>query len=152
MRFRVAMCTGGSNEARLVPRRGWRWQVTPSLPTYRSSTRRHFLSTRILARLLRFFRMRRAADMIEEAAAQPRDARIDFLLDGAPPGLARLAIRHRYVALGVALNVPGNVVVGGGGGIMLVAGLSGVFAPLPTALAVVVAVSPVPLAIMLFGA
>ena len=50
------------------------------------------------------------------------------------------------------MNVPGNAVIGGGGGIMMMAGLSGIFAPLPTVLAVMLAVSPVPLAVMLFGA
>jgi hypothetical protein len=62
------------------------------------------------------------------------------------------ALRHRYVALALAVNVPGNSVIGGGGGIMLMAGLSGIFAPLPTLLAIAVAVSPVPLVILLLGA
>ena len=43
------------------------------------------------------------------------------------------------------LHIPGNALVGGGGGIALLAGLSGLFAPLPTILAFAVAVSPVPL-------
>jgi hypothetical protein len=50
------------------------------------------------------------------------------------------------------VNTPGNAVIGGGGGIMLLAGLSGIFAPLPTALSIMIAVSPVPLAVALLGA
>jgi hypothetical protein len=61
-------------------------------------------------------------------------------------------LRHRYIALALAVNVPGNAVIGGGGGIMMVAGLSGIFAPLPTFVAIAFAVSPVPLTIMLLGA
>ena len=49
------------------------------------------------------------------------------------------------------MNTPGNAVIGGGGGIMMLAGLSGLFAPLPTALAIMIAVSPVPIAVMLMG-
>ncbi len=43
-------------------------------------------------------------------------------------------------------------VIGGGGDIVIMAGLSGLFAPGPTFLAIMIAVSPVPAAIYLFGA
>ena len=105
-----------------------------------------------LARLLSFLRMRRAADLVTRAAPLSRDARIAMLLDGAPPRTLALALRHRYVALALAVNTPGNAVIGGGGGIMMMAGLSGIFAPLPTVLTIAIAVSPVPLAVMLLGA
>jgi hypothetical protein len=105
-----------------------------------------------LSRLLASLRMRRAAELVERAAPLSRDARLAMLLDGAPPRFVTLALRHRYVALALALNVPGNALIGGGGGIALLAGLSGLFAPVPTVLAFAIAVSPVPLAIVLFGA
>ena len=105
----------------------------------------------VLARIFAFLRMRKAADLVLRAAPLPRDARLQMLLQGAPPRIVALALRHRYVALALAVNTPGNAVIGGGGGIMMLAGLSGLFAPLPTALAVMIAVSPVPLAVMLAG-
>nr|WP_249200643.1 hypothetical protein [Thetidibacter halocola] len=105
----------------------------------------------ILGRLLGFLRLRRAADLVARAAPLPPAARLDLLLEGAPVRIVELALRHRYVALALAVNLPGNVVIGGGGGIMLIAGLSGIFAPVPTLLAIVLAVSPVPLAVMLMG-
>jgi len=104
----------------------------------------------VLARLLSFLWMRRAADLVTRAAPLTCDARLALLMDGAPPRTAALALRHRYVALALAVNIPGNAVIGGGGGIMLMAGLSGIFAPLPTFLAIAVGVSPVPLAVMFF--
>lgn len=110
------------------------------------------LPIRALARLLTFLRMRRAAELVERAAPLSREARLAMLLEGAPPRTLALALRYRYAALALAVNVPGNAVIGGGGGIMMMAGLSGIFAPLPTVLAVMLAVSPVPLAVMLFGA
>jgi hypothetical protein len=105
-----------------------------------------------LARLLGSLRLRRAADLVVRAAPLSREERLAMLLDGAPPRMMALALRRRYVALTLALNIPGNALIGGGGGIALLAGLSGIFAPLPTLLAFAVAVSPVPLAFAIFGA
>ncbi|TFL16543.1 hypothetical protein [Jannaschia formosa] len=104
-----------------------------------------------LARLLALLRLRLASDLAMRAASLPREERLALLLDGAPPGIAALLLRRRYVALGLAINVPGNGLIGGGGGIMMMAGLSGLFAPVTTLLTVTLAVSPVPVAIMLFG-
>ncbi len=104
-----------------------------------------------LERLLSFLRMRRAADLVKCAAPLARDERLAMLLDGAPPRTVALALRHRYLALAVSVNIPGNAVIGGGGGIMLMAGLSGIFAPVPTLVAVALAVSPVPLAVYIMG-
>lgn len=101
----------------------------------------------ILEKLLLSLRMRSASKLVARVAPLPRDERLAVLLDGAPPRTLALALRHRYVALAVSVNIPGNSVIGGGGGIMLLAGLSGLFAPVPTLLAVAVAVSPVPLMI-----
>jgi hypothetical protein len=102
--------------------------------------------------LLRIVRLRKAADLIERAGALPPEDRIGVLLEAAPPHIVGLAIKRRYIALAIAVNVPGNALIGGGGGIMMMAGLSGIFAPVPTLLAILIGVSPVPLAIFLFGA
>jgi hypothetical protein len=75
-----------------------------------------------------------------------------LLLDGAPPRMLDLALRYRYIALAVLINTPGNAIIGGGGGIMMLAAMSGIFMPLPTLLTVAIAVCPVPLAVLLFGA
>ncbi|MEL6799161.1 MAG: hypothetical protein AAFO80_04725 [Pseudomonadota bacterium] len=110
------------------------------------------LPTRTLARLLSVVRLRRAADLVTRAAALPRDERLTLLLEGAPPRTLGLALRHRYIALALSVNVPGNSIIGGGGGIMMMAGMSGIFAPFQTLLALTIAVSPIPLAVMLMGA
>ncbi|MEO1680200.1 MAG: hypothetical protein AAFU80_18805 [Pseudomonadota bacterium] len=102
------------------------------------------------ARFLNALHLHKAADLVAQAAPLSRDERLELLLSGAPPNLLAFALRHRYVALAIMVNIPGNVVVGGGG-ISLMAGLSGLFAPLPTFLALAIAVSPVPIAVMLFG-
>jgi hypothetical protein len=101
--------------------------------------------------VLSALRMRRAAALVTRAAPLSRQDRLALLLDGAPPRLMDVALRNRYAALALAVNTPGNSLIGGGGGIMMMAGLTGIFAPLPTLVAIIVAVSPVPVAIYLFG-
>ena len=53
--------------------------------------------------------------------------------------------------LGLALNLPGNTLVGGGGGIAMVAGLSGLVSPLGFLVTVAVAVAPIPLLFLVLG-
>ena len=60
-------------------------------------------------------------------------------------------MRHFHVALALAVNAPSNSIIGGGGGIVMMAGPSGIFLPLATFLTVMIAVSPVPLAVMFLG-
>lgn len=110
------------------------------------------LPSATLVWLLRLVRLRKAADLIERASALPPQDRIVMLLQEAPPNIVGLVLRRRYIALAIAVNVPGNAVIGGGGGIMIMAGMSGIFAPVPTLIAILIGVCPVPLAILLFGA
>ncbi|MBF9030980.1 hypothetical protein HKCCE3408_11295 [Rhodobacterales bacterium HKCCE3408] len=117
-----------------------------------SYTLGRLLPVTVLARILASLRLRRAAVMVARTAPLSREARLELLLAGAPPRTVALALRHRYAALALLVNVPGNAIIGGGGGIMMMAGLSGLFAPAPTAIAVAMAVSPVPLAFILLGA
>ncbi len=105
----------------------------------------------VLVRLLSFLRLRRASDLIAKSAPLSREDRLRLLLDGASHRTVSLALRHRYVALALAINMPGNALIGGGGGIMALVGMSGLFAPVPTVLAVMVAVAPVPLAVYALG-
>lgn len=107
-----------------------------------------FLPIDALRRGLLTMRMHRAADLVARAAPLSGDARVAMLLDGQSARALRLAIRYRYLALAMAVNTPGNSVIGGGGGIMLMAGLSGIFSPLATVATIAIAVSPVPLAMV----
>ncbi len=62
--------------------------------------------------------------------------------------MARLAT-HRYLAFAVSLNLPGNMVVGGGGGIALLCGLSGLYGYWRFLFTVAVAISPLPIATLM---
>jgi hypothetical protein len=110
-----------------------------------------FLPIGALERLLSLMRMRRAAALVARAAPLSPEARLAMLLDGRTKGPLALGLRYRYVALALAVNTPGNSIIGGGGGIMMMAGLTGVFYPVATFLTVALAVSPVPLAVMFLG-
>ncbi len=110
-----------------------------------------FLPIDVLRRVLSTLRMHRAADIVARAAPLSGEGRVAMLLEGQSARALRLAVRYRYIALAVAVNTPGNSVIGGGGGIMLMAGLSGIFSPLATVATIAIAVSPVPLAMVLFG-
>ena len=57
---------------------------------------------------------------------------------------------HRYLTLAACLNLPGNSVLGGGGGIAFLCGLSGQFHWRRFILTVVLATAPIPL-LVLFG-
>ena len=110
-----------------------------------------FLPISALEQVLRTMRMRRAADLIARAAPLSRDERVTMLLEGQSSRVIRLALHYRYAAIAIAINTPGNSIIGGGGGIMIIAGLSGIFTPLSTFLTVILAVSPVPLAVIFLG-
>jgi hypothetical protein len=110
-----------------------------------------FLPIGALERLLSFLRMRRAADLVARAAPLSGHERLEMLLERQPKRALSLGLRYRYVALALAVNTPGNSIIGGGGGIMMMAGLSGIFSPVATFLTVAIAVSPVPLAVMFLG-
>ena len=110
-----------------------------------------FIPIGALESVLSLLRMRRAAALVARAAPLSQEERLAMLLDGQSKRAVSLALRYRYVALALAVNTPGNSMIGGGGGIMIMAGLRGLFSPLSTFLTVALAVSPVPLAVMFLG-
>lgn len=63
---------------------------------------------------------------------------------------ANKVLKYRYLLLGLLLNLPGNTLLGGGGGISLLSGLSGHYKVRGFILTVVIAVSPLPI-LILFG-
>ena len=96
-----------------------------------------------------FLRLKRAANLLRGMVDLDFEARKAFLIGKSTSRLLPLALRYRFVALMVLLNVPGNSVLGGGGGISMVAGYSRLF-PFPSFLAAVaLAVAPVPLFLFL---
>ena len=104
---------------------------------------------RLIANFLRFVGLQRAESYVRSLEPLSAEQRLETLIAHAPRRVIPTLLKHRYIAIAVVLNVPGNAVIGGGGGIALLAGVSGLFT-FPRYLAIVaLAVLPVPLAVML---
>lgn len=100
--------------------------------------------------------MMRACAMLHRIKTEPPENRLRNLSDRLPPWLAPwlapLVTRYRYPMVALLLNLPGNVALGGGGGIMLLVGISRLFTPWRIGLTVALATAPVPLAVWFMGA
>ena len=103
------------------------------------------LPPEVLQKALIAIGLRRAADFVDRSARMTDDDLRSLLAKPNSPRILRDVLRFRYVALAVAIMAPGNVLLGGGGGIAMMAGLSRLFTPLPFLLTILLAVLPVPL-------
>jgi hypothetical protein len=104
-----------------------------------------------LRRLFADFGLHRAAAMIERIEPMAPAERLALLQARLPGRLGALASRFRYVLVALAVNLPGNSLIGGGGGILLVAGLSRLFSLGAITATMLVAVAPFPLTVWFFG-
>jgi hypothetical protein len=103
---------------------------------------------RFCAAALAYFGFRRARDLVLQVAGLDAPARLALLQAKAPRRFLPGLLRHRYLALALALNLPGNTLLGGGGGIALIAGLTGLYSVTGYLTTVALAVAPVPLLFM----
>lgn len=102
----------------------------------------------LLRRILGLFkrlRLTKAGDLLVHVIPLSPSERVKFLYEHLPGWLAPLAVKLRYGLLAVLLNVPGNSVLGGGGGLSLMAGLSGTFGPVAGVLSLAVGLAPIPI-------
>ena len=103
-----------------------------------------------LNRCLADLRLRRAGDLVARIQPLDRDQRLGLLRARLPAPLAALMVGHRYLALAALVNLPGNSILGGGGGILLLAGLTRLFRLWAVALTLALAVAPVPILVWLY--
>jgi len=107
------------------------------------------LHVSLIARFFGSLGLRRARDLVQSLQPLSAQQRLNVLIEHAPRRVVPMFLKHRYIAIIVALNVPGNAVIGGGGGIALLAGISGVFT-FPRFLASMsLAALPIPLFVIL---
>ena len=103
------------------------------------------IPSRYLIALLDWLHLERASALLTRLEPLERKQRLDLLIEQAPRRLVPLLLRHRYLAMAVLLNLPGNALIGGGGGIGMIAGMSRLF-PYPLYLSTTaLAVAPVPI-------
>jgi hypothetical protein len=103
----------------------------------------------LCARALGFFGLRRVSDLAQHLATLDANARLELLLAQTPERFVPALLRHRYLALAVVLNLPGNTLLGGGAGIALCAGICGLYPAHGFVVAVAIAVAPMPIAFAL---
>ncbi|MEL0108377.1 MAG: hypothetical protein VW802_15730 [Rhodospirillaceae bacterium] len=106
---------------------------------------------RLIAKLFESLGQKRAVNLVHRLEPLSAEQRLETLIAHAPKRFVPSLLKYRYIAIAVALNVPGNAVIGGGGGIALLAGISGLFT-FPRYLAIIsIAVLPVPLTVWMLG-
>jgi len=100
---------------------------------------------KIFARFLGWLHLRKARDLVLQLEPLGSEQTLDFLLRTAPSRVVPFLLKHRYFMIAIILNLPGNALIGGGGGIGLIAGMSRLY-PFPKFLLLVsLAITPLPL-------
>lgn len=110
-----------------------------------------YLPWRLIERFADDLGLVRLGAMLARIEPLDREERLALLRARLPGPLAPFVTDWRYVLIGVLLNLPGNGLLGGGGGIAMLAGLSRLYATGWTILTFAIAVSPVPIAVMIWG-
>ncbi len=105
----------------------------------------------LIAALFRALGLQRAKALVQRLQPLNAEQRFEVLIDHAPRRIIPMLLKRRYIALVIALNIPGNAVIGGGGGIALLAGMSGLFTFPLFLFSVSLAALPVPLFVLLSG-
>jgi hypothetical protein len=89
-------------------------------------------------------RLDRLGKLLGSLQPMTRDARLEYLRKRVPVFARPFLTKFRYLLLAVLVNIPGNTVVGGGGGILFTAGFSRLFRPAYTILTIALAAAPIP--------
>jgi len=110
------------------------------------------LPPRYIARALGWLKLERARKLVTELEPLSAEERFRFLAQSTPSRVVPFLLRHRYLVLAILFNLPGNAIIGDGGGIALIAGMSRLFPFLKFLLLVCVAITPVPLLFLIRAA
>jgi hypothetical protein len=105
----------------------------------------------LVHKLLKWLYLNKASELIRQLEPLAPSQRLEFLYVKSPAKYVPYLLKYRYAAIVLALNLPGNALIGGGGGIGLIVGMSRLI-PFPKYIFVVsVAVAPVPLFVYFLG-
>lgn len=91
----------------------------------------------------------RAEQLVRDCHTLDLAERATFLAEHVPTRVLPMVLRHRHLSLAVLLNLPGNTVLGGGGGIAFAAGASRLYSVTGFLATILVAVAPVPVVFFL---
>lgn len=77
-----------------------------------------------LVSFLQWLHLSRAATLLKSFDTTPPEKRLEFLAEKTPNQTIPALLRRRYLLLALLFNLPGNALIGGGGGIAMMAGMS----------------------------
>ena len=97
---------------------------------------------------LGWLHLHKAQNLMLQLEPLNSEERLDFLLRAAPSKIIPFLLKHRYLMIAIALNVPGNALIGGGGGIGLITGMSKLCSFPRYILLVSLAITPLPLLLL----
>lgn len=97
------------------------------------------------------FRLERAGAFFARIQDLDPPERMNLLAERLPPWLGARLIKWRYLMIPVLIHIPGNIIIGGGGGICMIAGLSRIFGTPQTMLTIALSAAPFPLLVWFFG-
>ena len=97
------------------------------------------------ARLLGWLHLYKAQDLVLQLEPLNSEEKLNFLLRTAPSKVIPFLLKHRYLTIAIALNLPGNSLIGGGGGIGLITGMSRLYPFTKYILLVSLAITPLPI-------
>jgi len=100
------------------------------------------------ARFLGWLHLYKAQDLVLQLEPLNSEEKLNFLLRSAPSKVIPFLLKHRYLTIAIALNLPGNALIGGGGGIGLISGMSRLYSFPKYILLVSLAITPLPLLLL----
>jgi hypothetical protein len=103
------------------------------------------IPARLVYRLLDWLHFQKASTLVRQLEPLTQQERLNLLYQKAPTRMAPLLLNHRYLAIAVLINLPGNALIGGGGGIGLIVGMSKIISFHTYLMILAIAVVPVPL-------
>ncbi|HSS63846.1 MAG TPA: hypothetical protein VLS27_05385 [Gammaproteobacteria bacterium] len=103
----------------------------------------------LLIAFLRWLHLTRAAALLRDFDETAPEKRLQFLTRKFPARTLPALLKRRYLILAVLLNLPGNALIGGGGGIAMIAGISRIYSFPMYLLLISVAILPGPIIVLL---
>lgn len=103
----------------------------------------------LLASLLRWLHLTRAETLLRNFATVPPAQHLEFLVERASSRTLTALLKRRYLTLALLLNLPGNALIGGGGGIAMMAGMCRLYSFPKYLLLLSIAILPGPVLLML---
>ena len=105
--------------------------------------------THLLASLLGWLHLSRAEKLLKAFDKTSPENRLEFVAEQTSTRTIPALLKRRYLVLAALLNLPGNAVIGGAGGIAMLAGMSRLYSFPKYMLLIAVAILPGPVLVML---